>query len=350
MALLLAAMAMATAARAQAPSIDASFAAFWSAADGLPFEQQEQVWDRQIEAPRRDLYDSVVWETQHDPDWRARRQRWLQARFAQYPALAAGIPAETQALRQAIAVQSLRFRKLFPDADAQPPVAILLAPNFDAKSGVRGDGTPVLAFATDSLLLEHANLAVVVPHELFHLYHAQHAGIRNDGVMPGAQLALPLFAEGMATYVSGVLSPGHADSELLLQDDLGTIAQRRLPDIARRFLADAHAPAIDPQHPETFTRWFQGNSRPYQPDLPNRSGYWLGLQLVRQLRQRCTLAQMAAWSPAQAQRYALQGLRQLADVQSERTATTGGTPAARMAGPTTASCPSSHSAMAPAGR
>lgn len=140
MALLLAA----TVAHAQTPPIDASFAAFWSAAAGQPFAQQEQAWDRQIEAPRRDLYDSVVWETQHEPDWRARRQRWLRARFAQYPALAAGIPAETQALQRVIASQALRFRKLFPDADAHPPVAILLAPNFDAKSGVRGDGTPVL--------------------------------------------------------------------------------------------------------------------------------------------------------------------------------------------------------------
>jgi hypothetical protein len=286
---------------AEAPPITRSFTAFWSAAEGKPFLQQEQAWNRDIEAPRRDIYDAVVWEKQHDPYWQARRQIWLRARFARYPALAAGIPAEVQALQDAVAKQSIRFKALFSDADPHPPVTIVLAPNFDAKSGVLRDGKPVLAFAVDSLLMEHAQLDIVVPHELFHLYHAQHAGIRNDGVMPDAELTLPLFEEGLATYVSGELSPGHTDAELLLEDELGTIPESRLPDIARRFLADARSKAIDPAHPEIFKRWFNVAPRPYQQGLPNRSGYWLGLQVIRYLRRTHTLAQIAAWSPAQAQ-------------------------------------------------
>jgi hypothetical protein len=295
----------------EAPSITRSFAEFWSTAEGKPFLQQEQAWSRDIEAPRRGIYDAVVWEKQHDPYWQARRQIWLRARFARYPALAAGIPAEVQALQDAIAKQSIRFRALFPAADSHLPIVILLAPNFDAKSGVLGDGKPVLAFAVDSLLMEHAQLDVVVPHELFHLYHAQHAGIRNDGVMPEAELTLPLFEEGLATYVSGELSPGHTDGQLLLEDALGTLPASRLPDIARRFLADAHSKAIDPAHPDTFKRWFNAAPRPYQHDLPNRSGYWLGLQMIRYLRRDHSLAEITAWSPAQAQAHALEALQQI---------------------------------------
>ena len=298
---------------AGAPSIASSFAAFWPAAEGKPFLQQEQAWNRNIEAPRQAVYDTVVWEKQHDPYWQARRQTWLRARFAKYPALAAGIPGEVRALQDAIARQSVRFKTLFPDADAHPPITILLAPNFDAKSGVLGNGKPVLAFAADSLLLEHARLDIVVPHELFHLYHAQHAGIRNDGVMPDAPLSLPLFEEGLATYVSGELAPGHTDGELLLQDELGVIPASRLPDIARRFLADARSKAIDPDHPDTFKRWFNAAPRPYQQGLPNRSGYWLGLQVIRYLRRTHTLAQIAAWSPAQAETQVLAALQQIGE-------------------------------------
>jgi hypothetical protein len=281
---------------AETPSIATSFTAFWSAAEGKPFLQQEAAWNHDIEAPRREIYDAVVWEKQHDPYWQARRQLWLRARFARYPTLAAGIPAEVRA---------------FPDADAHPPVTILLAPNFDAKSGVLGNGKPVLAFAADSLLLEHANLGIVVPHELFHLYHAQHAGIRNDGVMPDAPLTLPLFEEGLATYVSGELSPGHTDGELLLEDELGTLPASRLPEIARRFLADAHSKAIDFEHPEIFKRWFNAAPKPYQQGLPNRSGYWLGLQLIRYLRRTHTLAQIAAWSPVQADAQVMAALQRI---------------------------------------
>lgn len=296
---------------AGAPSIASSFAAFWSTAEGKPFLQQEQAWNRNIEAPRQAIYDAVVWEKRHDPYWQARRQIWLRARFAKYPALAAGIPGEVHALQDAIGRQSLRFKVLFPDADAHPPVTILLAPNFDAKSGVLGNGKPMLAFAADSLLLEHAQLDIVVPHELFHLYHAQHAGIRNDGVMPDAPLSLPLFEEGLATYVSGELAPGHRDGELLLQDELGAMPASRLPDIARRFLADARSKAIDPAHPDTFKRWFNAAPKPYQQGLPNRSGYWLGLQVIRYLRRTYTLAQIAAWSPAQAEAQVMAALQQI---------------------------------------
>ena len=295
------------------PSIASSFEAFWQAAQGQPFAQQEKLWDSEIEGPRGDLYASVVWETPHRPDWAVRKQHQLQARFAEYPKLAAEIPGEVHALQAALTAQTTRFRTLFTDADTHPPVQIILAPNFDAKSGVLADGNPVLAFAADSLLLEQANLDIVVPHELFHLYHAQHAGMRNDGVMPGVALTVPLFEEGLATYVSGQLSPGYHDGELLLQDDLGDIAADRLPDIATRFLADARYKAIDAQHPEAFKRWFNAAATPYQQGLPNRSGYWLGLQLIRHLRKTYTLAQIVAWTPTQADTHVLTALQQISD-------------------------------------
>jgi hypothetical protein len=196
--LLLLAACTSAAGASTAPDISTSFAAFWASAKGQPFAAQLQLWNTTIEAPRRDLYASVVWETQSHADWQARKQRFLQTRFAQYPDLAAGIPTESQTVQHTLATVGPAFRRLFPDADVHPRVAILLAPNFDAKSGVLPDNSLILVFAVDSLLLEQADLGIVVPHELFHLYHAQHAGIRNDGVMPGVALTLPLFEEGLA--------------------------------------------------------------------------------------------------------------------------------------------------------
>ncbi|KRF02085.1 hypothetical protein ASG87_11415 [Frateuria sp. Soil773] len=290
------------------PPVAAQFYTFWRQAYGRPFAEQERLWDRLVEAPRRDLYASVVWE-RHDE---AARRRQLQRRFAAYVELAPRILLGTQNLIASVAAQNERFRRLFPGADAEPPVEVVLAPGFDAKSGVRGDGRPVLALAVDSLLLERADLDVVLPHELFHLYHAEHAGIRNDGAMPGADLTLPLFEEGLATYVSSQLAPGRSDGQWLLQDELGTIAPQRQADIARRFLADASARAVDPAHPEAFRRWFNAGARPYQDGLPNRTGYWLGLQLVRRLRQEHDLAEIAAWPPAQAMRRTREALRAMA--------------------------------------
>jgi len=119
--------------------------------------------------------------------------------------------------------------------------------------------------------------------------------------MPSADLTLPLFAEGLVTYVSSILSPGHSDGQLLLQDDLGTLPASRLPEIAGRFLADADARAIDPAHPEAFARWFMGSKENRQPGLPNRADYWLGLHVIRHILHQYALREVASWSASKAQ-------------------------------------------------
>ena len=286
----------------QAPPVGDSFRTFWSAARGQPFEKQMALWDKLIEGPRQELYDWVVWEKRDNPGWQKEKAFALRSRFADYTRMGDQIPAAVDSLEAAIPVQTARFRALFPDAPAKPSVVVVLAPDFDSKSGVLSDGTPVLALSIDTLMLEKADLSILFPHELFHLYDANHAGITNDGVMPGAKLTLPLFEEGLATYVSTLVSPGHTDGQYLLQDSLGALPASRLPEAAQRFLVDADKLAIDPtDNSMANARWFEGSDKRYQPDLPNRSGYWLGLNLVRRMSKSHSLTEMASWPADKAQ-------------------------------------------------
>lgn len=298
----------------QATPIATAFGTFWSAAQGQPFEKQLTLWDTLIEQPRQGLYDWVVWEKRDNPNWEKEKAAALKARFADYTRIGIQVPAAARALEADIPAQAARFRVLFPDASANPSVAVVLAPDFDSKSGVLADGTPVLALSIDTLILEKADSSILFPHELFHLYDATHAGITNDGVMPGAKLTLPLFEEGLATYVSSLVSPGHTDGQYLLQNSLGALPATRLPEVAKRFLADADQPAINPaDNSMADYRWFAGNDTAYQPDLPNRSGYWLGLNLIRQMAKSHSLQEMASWSPAKAQAETRTALVEMAD-------------------------------------
>lgn len=301
------------------PSITASFDTFWSSARGKAFPEQEALWDRYIEGPRQALYRSVVWEVRDNPQWQANRQRMLQVRFAQYSRIASEVPAEAGDIAAQLGIQTANFRKLFPAAAAAPRAVIVLAPDFDSKSGVLPDGTPVLALAADTLALERADLRILLPHELFHLYDAEHAGVKNDGVMPDTGLMLPLFAEGLATYVSSVASPGFSDGQYLLQSDLGKLPPSRLPAAARDFLAVASTQTIDPAGhgvSPLYARWFESGSKPVNPGYPNRAGYWLGLQVIRRLRQTYSLQQLASWPPAEAQRRTHAALAAMAAVKS----------------------------------
>lgn len=306
---------IAATAAADAQPITASFAAFWTAAQGKPFAQQEALWDRYIEQPRAALYRAVVWEVRDNPQWQSGRERMLQARFARYPQVAAGIPAEAAEIAAQLRAQTVRFRQLFPSAAGAPRAVIVLAPDFDAKSGVLPDGTPVLALAADTLALEKADLRILLPHELFHLYDAQHAGLQNDGVMPDTRLTLPLFAEGLATYVSSVASPGRSDGQYLFQSNLGALPSAQLPAAARDFLRVANTLTIDPkghQMSPLYAQWFEGSRTSLNPGYPNRAGYWLGLNLIRRLRRSYSLQQLASWSPAEAQRRAAAALEEMA--------------------------------------
>jgi len=287
-----------------AASIVASFEAFWTAAQGKPFVEQEALWDRYIEGPRKAVYRSVVWEVRDHPDWREIKAHGLKARFARYPGIASQIPLEARDIEAQLGIQASRFRALFPGAAAVPRAVIVLAPDFSAKSGVLSDGTPVVALAVDTLALQKAIVGIHVAHELFHLYDAEHAGVKNDGVMPDTRLTLPLFAEGLAVYVSSLVSPGYSADQYLAQSGLGELPRSRLPAAARDFLRVADSMTIDPAAhgiSPFFSQWFEGANKPLNPGYPNRAGYWLGLHLIRRLRRTCSLQQMSSWPPAEAE-------------------------------------------------
>lgn len=308
------AVAPAAASSGASPSIAQSFVAFWAAAHDKPFSQQQALWNRFIEAPREVLYRSVVWEVRDTPDWQQLKERTLRDRFAAYARIDREIPGEVDAIETTIERQTARFGRYF-GSSWRPHAVVLLAPNFDAKSGVLPGGRPILALAVDSLILENTKLDILLPHEFFHLWDAEQSGIRNDGVMPGTHLTLPLFAEGLATYASTVVSPGYTDGDYLLQDDLGTLPEASLPGAAKRFLVDAGDMTIDPvQHKATaaFRRWFQAGRAPFQDGFPNRAGYWLGLHVIRVLRRSHSLHEIASWSPSQAQAQTLAALHEMA--------------------------------------
>jgi hypothetical protein len=287
------------------PPIVVSFNDFWTAAQGKSFAEQEALWDRYIEGPREALYRSVVWEVRDNPHWQESRQRMLQARFARYPDIASQIPAEARDIETQLPTQARRFRALFPAAAAVPRVVTVLAPDFDAKSGLLSDGTPVIALAVDTLALEKAIVGIHLAHELSHLYEAERVGVKNDGVMPDTHLTLPLFAEGLAVYVSSQVSPGYSDARYLAQSDMGALPRSRLPAAARDFLRVADSLTVDPAAhaiSPLFARWFEGSNGPLNPGYPNRAGYWLGLNLIRQLRRTYSLQQLASWPPGEAQK------------------------------------------------
>ncbi|MFG2009375.1 hypothetical protein ACGFNF_09915 [Micromonospora sp. NPDC048868] len=136
---------------------------------------------------------------------------------------------------------------------------------------------------------EHDEL--LVRHEVAHVVHDRLARIRD---WPEHGVAPALLTEGLATQVTAELDPRRPDDEYLWMGATHrrwlADCRRRWPEILHRIAADVDATDLD-----RYAAWFLMRDSVHRGDLPRRCGYLVGLELVRLLRERHPLHEIAAW-------------------------------------------------------
>jgi len=276
--------------------LEPEFKAFWQAAAGQPLARQMEIWDEQVERPHQSFYDSFVWEKPGNPKWLERKRRLLGKMFAQYPALYPAIVANFERFPGTLRTQIARFRQSFPDAEFTLPIYAAPVACFNGKGdeggGSDGRGGMVLAFGIDVITARADNPDILYAHELFHIYHAGAAGLSPQVFAAEGKLTLPLWMEGFATYVSGLLNRAESDGAILMDDALGRVDRKELPWLAAEFLKVADEKAVNDKNPAAYAHWFGANAPKLRPDLPNRCGCWLGLAVVHELARTHRLDEM----------------------------------------------------------
>jgi hypothetical protein len=296
-------------------SCEDNFRKSWVAAETKGPEEKIRLWDRLIEAPHQKIYDLAVWEKSVRPHWAETKTKALAARLERMPELYEKVIAEFGTVEKALPLQEKRLRRALPKYRRNFPMFLLVAPNFDAKSALTSSDpeSVALVLSADSLAEEHANLAVLLPHELFHAYHALVSGFFNDGVIPDTSISVPLWEEGLATYLSGLVNTGTPDADLLLDEKLGKVTDADFRWLAAKFLEMKAAKTLNPTPSDAFKRWFSAGVPKLREGLPNRCGYLLGLRVVRELARRHDLEEMIHWTPAEIESRIGPALRSLAD-------------------------------------
>ncbi|WP_433349416.1 hypothetical protein [Micromonospora sp. CA-111912] len=154
----------------------------------------------------------------------------------------------------------------------------------------RLDGRYALFLAVEQLA-DPAEARLLVRHEAAHVVHDRLATIRD---WPEHGVAALLLAEGLATEVSAETDPGLPDEAYLWFRRPGQApwlaeCRRRWPEILDRITADLDATTGDRYAPYFLMRDLPGG------DLPKRCGYLVGLRVVRELRRRHPLPEIARW-------------------------------------------------------
>jgi hypothetical protein len=146
------------------------------------------------------------------------------------------------------------------------------------------DGRRALVLGVDVLDGEQKviSLPTFVAHELFHRYHYEAAGFSDD-LSERQPIWRALWAEGLATYVSRVITPGASTADaLMLPADLEQTAGPKTAVLAADLLRH-----LDEVNPEVFTTYFTyGNKDVSRRGLPWRSGYYLGYRVAERLARR----------------------------------------------------------------
>lgn len=206
--------------------------------------------------------------------------------------------AEVEASRRLILAEAPvrleRFGQRFPAFRCDFPFYV--APSFGHLDGSAAvyQGKPLMVFAPDTIprLHEPPVVRVLIDHEIFHVYQAQ----VTHGAFGSFATGVPktyqsLWSEGMAVYASWQANPEASLDDALLSPDLRAQAEPYVPA-----LAAALRDHLDDHDPAFFAQYFTGGAHP--PHGPPRSGYYIGLLVVRELAMRYPLTALAEMDEA----------------------------------------------------
>jgi hypothetical protein len=117
------------------------------------------------------------------------------------------------------------------------------------------------------------NLKIIFEHELFHQYHYQIAPEISTNQAAWAYM----WEEGLATYVSRLMSPGCTiDQALMIPPRLSELARPHLRELAQRMLDNPDS-TVSPTFADLFSLDAAASG------LPGRSGYYLGFRVAESL-------------------------------------------------------------------
>lgn len=192
-----------------------------------------------------------------------------------------GIRQVSAQLTRELATHDATFRAAFPDMKWSG--SVIFTASLDAfDGGLRPLGTETaLLFGVDKIVAlygEHARIAPLFHHELFHCYHRD----VNPTLEPTADshgVLEPLWAEGLAVFVAATLNPGATADDLTLRDPM----TREVDAVQGRLVQELRA-HLDEISEEGYRDFFLGAGE--RADVPKRAGYLLGYRVAKRVAAR----------------------------------------------------------------
>lgn len=257
-----------------------SFLSFWNKNKDRPISEQIDAFKIEVATELPEFYQFKFdrWKQQgRDAD------KMLEGQLRAFPRIAQDFEKKNRLIKKELRENLETFQKTFEDFDTNFDVYILHSLG-EMDGGSRMiNGKQYFIFGIDGII-EHHNADTDVPfyhHELFHQYHYQK-------FVGAEKIWASLWAEGLATYVSGAINPGSTFRDMMLDVPPGLVekCEADLP-----YLWAKLAEKLDSSSEDDYATFFLFSSK--DPRIPKRAGYYLGYLVAKELSQGRTLKELA---------------------------------------------------------
>ena len=261
---------------------------FWDSAEGKPEQERVRLFRKIVVAAHPELYESSVLNTSAlaGDDTEATADTIVAAYLRDVVPYIPRMKEMSRLIHDDFRSYAVDFKQTFPDFAPRSAVYFTVSLfNFDgATRGVKGK--TALLFGIDGIARFHRpeeSLKVLFDHELFHQYHLQFNQDDTDDTTP---LWMPIWEEGLATYVSEQMNAGTTEAQVLMSPTLADAVRPMTAALARELLEN-----LDSTDRDEYAAFFY--SRNKRPDLPPRCGYYMGYRVVKALAEGRSLPQLA---------------------------------------------------------
>ncbi len=266
---------------------------FYEKSEGKDSASQILLWDSIVEQKYCDVYEQLVWSINPSKNVQETKKIALKE-FLERDLNLDLIIEKFDLFENLIREKLKKYNDIFPNFTINTPIYAL--PTMGKFNGRVGsfNGNDILLFGLDTIVSQNDNEDILYSHEMFHVYHAEVLGNSNEWDKT-ARLTFPLWLEGLATLASSLVANNFEDSDYLMDEELAMVSSSDISKYSKAFIDNSETLPWSQQGFPTYSKWFLSDSSKIEHNCPNRIGYKLGLDVVREILKTSKIEEVVSW-------------------------------------------------------
>ncbi|MGD8290316.1 MAG: DUF2268 domain-containing putative Zn-dependent protease [Desulfobacterales bacterium] len=256
------------------------FQAYYQKCSKMGWPDRLDHWDTMLEVKYPRFFKDAIYRGKNGIERDRYKQNCIRLFWDEVAPRMVEISHLNRNLEKKINLMVTEFRKQLPDFVPATDFYITISFSFKGKA-LPFDNRNIIAIGLETFNLgDEQQIYITLAHEMFHLYHFSF-------FQPGGGLYRLLWAEGLATYASAVVVPGHRRSFYLgFPVEKMNRCYELLPLLAEDLKKNLG------RNDHRLKRIYFG-AEPNETSVPPEAGYYVGLLILEKLAAQTPLDQLA---------------------------------------------------------